>query len=131
MTVLYQVWVPAVAVAHLIGLSLLVYSLEKVSGIVSKTASRISGTCSRRRRATPTDSSPYIDTRDIENGQVLFQSCLTSDDMLQLVSRVAGTICTCFAFSARQVVGGGSTNAVGRPLAKLTLLRSSCSRQGN
>ena len=85
MTVLYQVWVPAVAVAHLIGLSLLVYSLEKVSGIVSKTASRISCTCSRRRRAAPTNDSPYIDTRDIENGQVLLQSCLKSNCMLQYV----------------------------------------------
>lgn len=36
MAVLNGVWVPTVVVAHLLGLVLLLYSLEKVCGIVSK-----------------------------------------------------------------------------------------------
>ena len=41
MAVLYHVWVPAVALAHVLGLGLLLYSLEKVSGAVSKSWRRL------------------------------------------------------------------------------------------
>jgi hypothetical protein len=41
MAVLYCVWVPTVAFAHLLGLVLLVYSLEKTSGAVSKLLRRL------------------------------------------------------------------------------------------
>jgi hypothetical protein len=39
---LYQVAIPAIVLAHAIGLALLLYSLEKVSGIVSRTTRRLS-----------------------------------------------------------------------------------------
>lgn len=39
---LYQVAIPAIVVAHVIGLALLLYSLEKVSGIVSRTTRKLS-----------------------------------------------------------------------------------------
>ena len=71
MAVLYQVWVPAVAVAHLIGLSLLAYSLEKVSGIVSKTAKRITRVFSRRTQSSlPEAICPPNTPQDVEGGQV-------------------------------------------------------------
>lgn len=41
MAVLYHIWVPAFVVAHLLGLGLLMYSLEKVSGGVSKAWKRL------------------------------------------------------------------------------------------
>ena len=41
MAVLYHIWVPAFALAHVLGVSLLLYSLEKVSGIVSKSCKRV------------------------------------------------------------------------------------------
>lgn len=39
---LYQVAIPAIVLAHVIGLALLLYSLEKVSGIVSRTTRKLS-----------------------------------------------------------------------------------------
>ena len=59
MAVLYHIWVPAVALAHALGLALLLYSLEKVSGVVSKnwrrftTRDKASG---RQWKAEHTDS---------------------------------------------------------------------------
>ena len=38
---LYQVAIPAIVLAHAIGLALLLYSLEKVSGIVSRTTRKL------------------------------------------------------------------------------------------
>eukprot|EP00884_Botryococcus_braunii_P015425 jgi/Botrbrau1/2566/Bobra.0079s0051.1 len=41
MAVLHEVWVPTVVVAHILGVILLLYSLEKVNGIVSKAWKRL------------------------------------------------------------------------------------------
>ena len=69
---LYQVWVPAVAVAHLIGLSLLAYSLEKVSGVVSKTASRSSRVFGAGKQTAPPEAvCPPNTPQDVEAGQVM------------------------------------------------------------
>lgn len=43
MTVLWSIFVPAVVFAHVLGGVLLLYSLEKVSGVVSKSWKRIFG----------------------------------------------------------------------------------------
>ena len=76
MAVLYQVWVPAVAVAHLIGLALLSYSLEKVSGVVSKTATRISRVFGTRKQTAPPEAAcPPNTPQDLEAGQVKQAPC--------------------------------------------------------
>lgn len=41
MAVLHEVWVPTVVVAHILGVILLLYSLEKVNGIVTKAWKRL------------------------------------------------------------------------------------------
>jgi hypothetical protein len=51
---LYQVAIPAIVLAHVIGFALLLYSLEKVSGIVSRTTRKLSW---KKKGATPNASS--------------------------------------------------------------------------
>lgn len=51
---LYQVAIPAIVLAHVIGFALLLYSLEKVSGIVSRTTRRLSW---KKKAAAPNSSS--------------------------------------------------------------------------
>lgn len=52
---LYQVAIPAIVLAHVIGLALLLYSLEKVSGIVSRTTRKLSW--KKKGAASPSSSS--------------------------------------------------------------------------
>jgi hypothetical protein len=55
MAVHWQVFLPAVIFAHVLGAILLLYSLEKVSGLVSKTWKRITGPCVNAARTNDAD----------------------------------------------------------------------------
>jgi hypothetical protein len=61
----YEIFIPAFTFAHLLGLSLLLYSLEKVSGVVSKTWNRISG---RIRNGGRTDDADQLDRKSSAEG---------------------------------------------------------------
>ena len=51
----WEVFLPAVIFAHVLGAILLLYSLEKVSGLVSKTWKRITGPCINAARTNDAD----------------------------------------------------------------------------
>lgn len=56
----YAIFIPAFTFAHLLGLALLLYSLEKVSGVVSKTWKRVAG---RIRVGAKTDDADQLDRK--------------------------------------------------------------------
>ena len=53
------VWLPAVVVAHLLGCVLLLYSLEKVSGAVSKNWKRVRSLLRNRKRVDDGAETPH------------------------------------------------------------------------
>ena len=55
MAVHWEVFLPAVIFAHVLGAILLLYSLEKVSGLVSKTWKQITGPCVNGGRTNDAD----------------------------------------------------------------------------
>jgi hypothetical protein len=63
---LYQVAIPAIVLAHVIGLALLLYSLEKVSGIVSRTTRRLSW---KKKGSTASSASAAADSSAAEAGR--------------------------------------------------------------
>ena len=65
MPVHYDIWVPAVLLAHGVGILLLLYSVEKVSGVLSQTWSRFFG---RRRTGDASVMSSTTFTRNAHKG---------------------------------------------------------------
>ena len=61
----YAIFIPAFTFAHLLGLALLLYSLEKVSGVVSKTWKRVAG---RIRVGGRTDDADQLDRKPSADG---------------------------------------------------------------
>lgn len=61
----YEIFIPAFTFAHVLGLSLLLYSLEKVSGVVSKTWNRVTG---RIRAGGRTEDSDQLDRKSSAEG---------------------------------------------------------------
>ena len=61
----YAIFIPAFTFAHLLGLALLLYSLEKVSGVVSKTWNRLAG---RIKNGGRTDDADQLDRKASADG---------------------------------------------------------------